>query len=97
MPYRCEVRFRNTRAKALDHPKAFRLHELRHYFAALLIAGGLDIKTVQKRVRYVRAKRALDEHGRMFSGKHESARAVIADAMRLRADSQISPDETLAD
>lgn len=28
-------------------PEGFRIHDLRHYFASLLIAAGLDIKTVQ--------------------------------------------------
>ena len=29
----------------------FRFHDLRHYFASLLIADGLDVKTVQARLR----------------------------------------------
>jgi integrase len=30
-------------------PEGFRMHDLRHYFASLLIAAGLDVKTVQQR------------------------------------------------
>jgi integrase len=41
-------------------PENFRIHDLRYYFASLLIAAGLDIKTVQKRIRHSSAKTTLD-------------------------------------
>ena len=34
----------------------FRIHDLRHYFASLLIAEGLDIKTLQALLRHASAK-----------------------------------------
>lgn len=85
-PYRFEDMFRVARAKVKGLPDGFRFHDLRHYFASLLIAGGLDIKTVQKRVRHASAKTTLDTYGHMFPDKDESARAVIADAILTRAD-----------
>ena len=37
-------------------PNDFRFHDLRHYFASLLIASGLDVKVVQARLRHASAK-----------------------------------------
>ena len=36
-------------------PEDFRYHDLRHYFASLLIASGLDVKVVQTRLRHASA------------------------------------------
>ncbi|HWD62560.1 MAG TPA: tyrosine-type recombinase/integrase, partial [Humibacter sp.] len=50
--------------KAIDGlPAGFRIHDLRHYFASLLIAAGLDVKTVQARLRHTSAKTTLDVYG----------------------------------
>lgn len=38
-PYRLEEMFRKARAQVPGLPEAFRYHDLRHYFASLLIAG----------------------------------------------------------
>ncbi len=47
---------RLARGKVGGLPAGFRFHDLRHYFASLLIASGADIKTVQARVRHASAK-----------------------------------------
>ena len=36
-------------------PTGFRYHDLRHYFASLLIASGADVKVVQRRLRHASA------------------------------------------
>ena len=41
-------------------PAGFRYHDLRHYFASLLIAHGADVKTVQARLRHGSAKTTLE-------------------------------------
>lgn len=38
-----------------QRPEGFRLHDLRHYYASLLIASGLDVKTVSALVRHANA------------------------------------------
>jgi integrase len=58
-------------------PAEFRFHDLRHYFAILLIAAGCDIKTVQARVRPGSAKRTLDTYGYLFPDADESTRAAV--------------------
>ena len=65
----------------------FRFHDLRHYFASLLIAAGLDVKVVQTRLRHASAVTTLNTYGHMFPDKDESARAAVAAALAARADS----------
>lgn len=97
-PYRLEEMFRVARETIASLPEGFRFHDLRHYFASLLIAGGLDVKVVQKRLRHASAKTTLDTYGHMFPDKDESARTVIAEAIQARADSsEVDPVETPAD
>jgi site-specific recombinase XerD len=52
----------------------------------LLIAAGLDIKTVQKRMWHASAT-TLNVYGLMFADKDESARAVVQNVLATRADS----------
>ncbi|WP_253905155.1 tyrosine-type recombinase/integrase [Arthrobacter sp. H14] len=86
-PYTLETAFRTARATVEGLPEGFRYHDLRHYFASLLIAAGLDIKTVQARLRHASAKTTLDTYGHMWPDKDESARAAIQDVLTARADS----------
>ncbi|ARJ05479.1 site-specific integrase [Cnuibacter physcomitrellae] len=85
-PYTIETAFAKARTAVEGLPNGFRIHDLRHYFASLLIAAGLDIKTVQKRMRHSSAKTTLDTYGHMFPDKDESARAVIQTVLDARAD-----------
>jgi len=39
---------RKARSKVKDLPAGFRYHDLRHYFAGLLIADGADIDQMSK-------------------------------------------------
>lgn len=55
-PYTIETHFRRARAGIEDLPEGFRFHDLRHYFASLLIASVLDVKVVQTRLRHSSAK-----------------------------------------
>ena len=90
-PYTIERGFIDARKAVEGLPEGFRIHDLRHYFASLLIASGLDIKTVQKRLRHASAKTTLDTYGHMWPDKDESARAAVAavlnDRLAARADS----------
>jgi integrase len=90
-PYTIETAFRSARATVQGLPEGFRIHDLRHYYASLLIAAGLDIKTVQARLRHASAKTTLDTYGHMWPDKDESARAAVsaafADRPTTRADS----------
>ena len=86
-PYTIETQFRAARATVEGLPEGFRIHDLRHYFASLLIASGLDVKVVQSRLRHASAKTTLDTYSHLWPDKDESARAVVSDVFAARADS----------
>ena len=44
-------------------PAGFRFHDLRHYFASLLIGSGADVKVVQRRLRHASAMTTLNTYG----------------------------------
>ena len=54
---------RTARKNVKNLPAGFRYHDLRPYFASLLIASGTDVKTVQARLRHASAKTTLDTYG----------------------------------
>jgi integrase len=53
------------------------LHALRHTAASLLLAGGVDIKTVQRIIGHASAKMTLDTYGHCMPGGDERAREVM--------------------
>jgi integrase len=78
---------RTARKKVPGLPAGFRYHDLRHYFASLLIASGADVKTVQARLRHASAKTTLDTYGHLWPDRDESTRAAVDVVLRDRADS----------
>lgn len=59
-------------------------HDLRHYFANLLIANGADVKTVQARLRHGSAKTTLDTYGHLWPDKDESTMAIVDSVFKAR-------------
>jgi len=55
-------------------PEGYRFHDLRHYYASALIASGLDIKTVQIRMRHASGKTMIDTYGHMFPDADDATR-----------------------
>jgi len=64
-----------------------RCHDLRHCFAWLLIASGLDVKVVQTRLRHASAMTTLNTYGHMWPDADESSRAAVAVVLAARKDS----------
>jgi integrase len=96
-PWAIERAMRSARRRVHGLPAEFRFHDLRHYFASLLIAAGCDIKTVQTRVRHGSAKTTLDTYGHLFPDADESTRAAVSAALAVRMDSRSGrADERLA-
>jgi integrase len=83
-PWQLQKAFRAARAQVPGLPEGFRFHDLRHYYASLLIDSKLDIKTVQARLRHASAKTTLDVYGQMFPDQDESTRAAIGDVFSTR-------------
>lgn len=82
-----QIAFREARAKVKGLRAGFRIHDLRHYYASLLISEGLDVKTVQACLRHGSAKTTLDTYGHLWPDKDESARVAIDGVFAARADS----------
>jgi integrase len=88
-PYTIETAFKKARETVDGLPEGFRIHDLRHYYASLLIASGLDVKVVQARLRHSSAKTTLDTYGHLWPDKDESARAAVASVFVDRATTEI--------
>lgn len=71
----------NNDRNAPDLPEEFRFHDLRHYYASLLIATGCDVKVVQARLRHASAKTTLDTYAHLWPDTDETSRAAVRAAM----------------
>jgi len=77
-PWAIERAMRKARSEVQGLPAGFRYHDLRHYFASLLIASGGDVKTVQARLRHASAKTTtLDTYWHIWPDRDESTRAAV--------------------
>lgn len=85
-PWQIDRAIRSARAEA-GMPEGFRYHDLRHYFASLLIAAGADVKVVQARLRHASATTTLNTYAHLWPDTEESTRAAIGAALTARADS----------
>lgn len=96
-PWQIERAMRDVRESAVvpGLPAEFSFHDLRHYFASLLIAKGADIKTVQARVRHASAKTTLDTYGHLWPDADESTRFAISEVITERVDSLKPPADEL--
>jgi integrase len=90
--------FRCTACRGADDapglPAGFRFHDLRHYFASLLIANGADVKTVKARLRHWSAKTMLDTHGHLWPDKDESTMAIVDSVFKARLDGPADSSRT---
>jgi integrase len=68
-------------------PEGFRFHDLRHFFASLLIASGANIKVVQARLRHASAKTTLDTYAHLFPDTDEATRTAVGAALVARQSS----------
>ncbi|WP_375483529.1 tyrosine-type recombinase/integrase [uncultured Jatrophihabitans sp.] len=83
-PWTIQRGMRDARAKVRGLPPEFRFQDLRHYFASLLIADGLDVKVVQARLRHASAKTTLDVYGHLWPDRDEVSRAAVSAAIAAR-------------
>jgi integrase len=77
--------FRAARETVPGLPAGFRYHDLRHYFASLLIDSGASVKVVQARLRHASATTTLNVYGHLFSDADESTRAAVEAVFTARA------------
>lgn len=96
-PWVLERAVRRARAQVEGLQAEFRFHDLRHYFASLLIASGADVKVVQRRLRHGNAMTTLNTYGHMWPDADESARAAVGVVLAARADSLATSSRRSAD
>jgi integrase len=65
-------------------PETFTFHDLRHYFASLLIASGANVKTVQARLRHASAVTTLDTYAHLWPDADESTRTAVGAVIASR-------------
>jgi integrase len=80
-PWQVEREMRRIRGKVEGMPDGFRFHDLRHFYASLLIASGADVKVVQHRLRHASAKTTLDTYGHLWPDSDESTRTAVEAVM----------------
>ena len=84
-PWQLQRACRAVRSEVAGLPEGFRFHDLRHYYASLLISKGLDVKVVQARLRHASAKTTLDTYGHLWPDSDETTRAAIGGVMSDRS------------
>lgn len=83
-PRSLEEAVQKARAKVAGLSPNFRFHDLRHYFASLLIASGSDVKVVQARLRHASAKTTLDTYSHLWPDTDDSTRAAVDAVLAVR-------------
>ena len=63
-----------ARPPAADLPPWATPHDLRHYYASLLIRSGASVKVVQSRLGHASAKTTLDTYGHLFPDEEDRTR-----------------------
>ena len=64
-------------------------HDLRHFYASMLIRSGASVKVVQSRLGHASAKTTLDVYGHLFPDEEDRTRAAV-DAMLRQPPADIS-------
>lgn len=68
-------------------PAGTRLHDLRHYYASLLIRHGESVKVVQARLGHASSRETLDTYSHMWPDSEDMTRAAVDEVLGAAADS----------
>jgi integrase len=66
---------------AVGLPKGTHFHELRHYYASLLIDGSESVKVVQKRLGHGGADETLNTYAHLWPDSEDRTRSVVEAAL----------------
>ncbi|GAA1426524.1 hypothetical protein GCM10009601_35560 [Streptomyces thermospinosisporus] len=58
-------------------PEGASLHDLRHFYASLLIKHGENVKTVQKRLGHTKPSITLDTYTHLWPDEEDTTRAAV--------------------
>jgi integrase len=78
------------RDAGVDH---FRLHDLRHFMATQMLAAGVPIATVSRRLGHARCSTTLNVDAHAIPGDDEAAAETLASVL-AGAGSELRPDGT---
>ncbi len=81
-----EHAFADAMEKVDGLPDGFRFHDLRHYFASVLIAGGCDVKAVPAAMRHGTASMTLNVYAGLWPDADDRARTASSAALAKRPD-----------
>jgi integrase len=81
-------------AERVCAPEGTRLHDLRHYYASLLIAYGESVKAVQERLGHASARETLDTYSHLFRDSADTTRAAVDAALGGAAPDSVRTEET---
>ena len=68
-------------------PDGTTFHDLRHFYASLLIAHGESVKVVQARLGHATAAETLDTYAHLWPDSEDRTRAAVDSALAAPADS----------
>lgn len=69
-------------------------HDLRHYYASLLIRSGASVKVVQSRLGHASAKTTLDTYGHLFPDEEDRTRAAVDGELARAAEDRLRTART---
>jgi integrase len=73
-------------------PTGTRFHELRHFYASLLIRHGESVKTVQARLGHASAVETLNTYGHLWPDADDSTRDAVTEVLGNLARPARGPD-----
>lgn len=83
-PWTLQRAMRAAREQVPGLPETFGFHDLRHYFASMLIEGGADVKKVQAALRHASAKTTLDTYAHLWPDSDDTIRAAGESVLAAR-------------
>jgi len=84
----------STARRRADAPAWATPHDLRHYYASLLIRSGASVKVVQSRLGHASAKTTLDTYGHLFPDEEDRTRAAVDDELARAAEDRLRTART---
>jgi integrase len=82
---------RVTKSVGLD---GLRFHDLRHYYASLLIRHGESVKTVQARLGHANAAETLDTYSHLWPDSEDRTREAVDNVLGNSAEYILSTSAT---
>lgn len=83
-PWTIQRAMRAARESVEGLPETFGFHDLRHYFASMLIEGGADVKKVQAALRHASAKTTLDTYAHLWPDSDDAIRSAGESVLAAR-------------